>query len=52
VPVDTLIEKIKALPAERIGEVEGLVEFLFMREQERALTRAATMASGPAVAEA
>jgi len=51
-PVDTLIEKIKALPAERIGEVEDFVEFLFMREQERALTRAATTASAPAFAEA
>lgn len=46
-----LIEKIEALPAERITEVEDFVEFLRMREQERALTRAATTASAPALAE-
>ena len=37
-----LIEKIEALPAERIAEVEDFVEFIAAREQERALTRAAT----------
>ena len=47
----TLIEKIEALPAERIVEVEDFVEFLRMREQERALTRAATAISTPAFAE-
>ncbi len=45
----TLIEKIEALPAERIVEVEDFVEFLRMREQECALARAA--ASVPAFAE-
>jgi len=48
----TLIEKIEALPAERITEVEDFVEFLRTREQERALTCAATSASAPAFAEA
>jgi hypothetical protein len=43
-----LIEKIEALPAERIAEVEDFVEFLRLLEQERALTRAATAASEPA----
>jgi hypothetical protein len=45
-----LIEKIEALPDERIAEVEDFVEFLRLREQERALTRAATAASAPAFA--
>jgi hypothetical protein len=48
----TLIEKIEALPAERIIEVEDFVEFLRMREQERALARAAAAVSAPAFAEA
>jgi hypothetical protein len=46
----TLIEKIESLPAERIVEVEDFVEFLRMREQERALVRAAAAASAPALA--
>lgn len=45
-----LMEKIETLPAERIAEVEDFVEFLRLREQERALTRAATAASEPAFA--
>ena len=48
----TLIEKIEALPAERIAEVEDFVEFLRQREEERALTRAAAAASAPGFAEA
>jgi hypothetical protein len=46
----TLLEKIQALPAERIAEVEDFVEFIAAREQERSLTRAATAASAPAFA--
>jgi hypothetical protein len=46
----TLIEKIRALPAERIVEVEDFVDFIAAREQERALTRAASSASVPTVA--
>jgi hypothetical protein len=45
-----LIEKIEALPAERISEVEDFVDFIRLREQERALTRAAAAASAPAFA--
>ena len=41
----TLIEKIEALPAERIAEIEDFVDFLQMRELDRALTRAAAAAS-------
>ena len=46
----TLIEKIEALPAERIAEIEDFVDFIRLREQERALTRAAAAASAPAFA--
>jgi hypothetical protein len=46
----TLVEKIAALPAERIAEIEDFVDFLRLREQERALTAAATAASSPAFA--
>jgi len=44
----TLIEKIDALPAEGIAEIGDFVDFIHLREQERALTRAA--ASAPAFA--
>jgi hypothetical protein len=43
----TLIEKIEGLPAERIAEIEDFVDFIRLREQERAPTRAAA-ASAPA----
>ena len=46
----TLIEKIEGLPAERIAEIEDFVDFIRLREQERALTRAAAAASAPAFA--
>ena len=45
-----LIEKIQALPAERIDEVEDFVDFIATRAQDRALTRAALAASTPAFA--
>jgi hypothetical protein len=45
-----LLEKIQALPAERIAEVEDFVEFIAARERERSLTRAAASASAPAFA--
>jgi hypothetical protein len=40
-----LIEKIQALPAERIAEVEDFVDFIRLREQELALVRAASATS-------
>jgi hypothetical protein len=46
----TLIEKIEALPAERIAEIEDFVDFIHLREQERALTRAAAAAKAPTFA--
>lgn len=45
-----LMEKIQALPVERIAEVEDFVDFIGQREQERATVRAATAASAPAFA--
>ncbi len=51
-PADTkaLVEKIEALPAERIAEIEDFVDFIRLREQGQALTRAAAAASSPAFA--
>ncbi|MDO9166050.1 MAG: hypothetical protein Q7U13_08080 [Rhodoferax sp.] len=46
----SLIEKITALPAERVAEVEDFVDFLSQREHGLALTRAGTAASAPAFA--
>jgi hypothetical protein len=40
-----LLEKIEALPAERIAEIEDFVEFIATREQERSLSRAAAETS-------
>jgi hypothetical protein len=53
VPIDskTLIEKIEALPAEPIAEIEDFVDFIRLREQERALTHAAAAASAAAFTE-
>jgi hypothetical protein len=46
----TLIEKIAALPTERIAEIEDFVDFIRLREQERSLTAAAAAASTPSFA--
>jgi hypothetical protein len=48
--IQPLIEKIQALPVERIAEIEDFVEFITAREQVRSLTRAASAASAPAFA--
>jgi hypothetical protein len=45
-----LLEKIQALPIERIAEIEDFVEFVAAREQQRSLIRAAASASVPAFA--
>ena len=45
-----LMERIQALPPERIAEVEDFVAFIAAREQDRALVRAAAAASAPAFA--
>jgi len=46
----TLIEKIQTLPAERIAEIEDFVDFIRLREQERALVRAGAATSAHAFA--
>jgi len=46
----TLIEKLKSLPPERVAEVEDFVDFLRTRDEERALERALTRAAEPAFA--
>jgi hypothetical protein len=43
-----LAEKIQALSAEQIAEVEAFVEFLQLRAQDRAMANAAEAASEPA----
>src|SRR5260221_2960907 len=40
-----LMEKIQALPVDRIAEVEDFVDFIASREQDRSLVKAATAAS-------
>ena len=46
----SLIEKIRALPAERINEIEDFVDFIATRVSERALNDSAAAASSPAFA--
>ena len=46
----TLIDKINALPPDRIDEVEDFIDFIASRAQDRALTRAAAATSAPAFA--
>jgi hypothetical protein len=43
-----LLEKIEALPAERIAEVEDFVDFIATQTQDRALARAAAAVSAAA----
>lgn len=45
VPEDTLIEKIRSLPPERVMEVEDFVDFLKARDQDRTLTLATSRLS-------
>ena len=45
-----LIDKISALPTDRIAEVEDFVDFIGHREQARTLSRAAAAASAAAFA--
>lgn len=46
----SLVDKIKALPIERLAEVEDFVDFLRMRDHDRALSRSAEAVSEPAFA--
>ncbi len=43
--MQTLIEKIRVLPSEKLAEVEDFVDFLYQRNKERLLSRAATKLS-------
>lgn len=45
-----LIEKLKSLPPERMAEVEDFVDFLRLRDEERALQRTAARVAEPAFA--
>jgi hypothetical protein len=45
-----LIEKIQTLPPDRLVEVEDFVDFIRLREQERALTRDGAAVSAHAFA--
>jgi len=51
-PSDTrvLFEKIQALPAERIAEVEDFVDFIASRTRDHALAKAASAASASSFA--
>jgi hypothetical protein len=42
---ETLIDKIRTLPPEKVAEVEDFVDFLKMRDEDRLVTRAATKLS-------
>ena len=42
---ETLIQKIRSLPPERVAEVEDLVDFLTVRDQDRYFMQAATRLS-------
>ena len=46
-----LMEKIKALPIERIAEVEDFVDFIAQRQHERSLVESATAASADTFAQ-
>ncbi|HEY3845496.1 MAG TPA: hypothetical protein VGL95_00120 [Acetobacteraceae bacterium] len=45
-----LMQKIQTLFPERLDEVEDFVDFIRLRDQQSALTRAAAAASAPAFA--
>jgi hypothetical protein len=47
---ESLIEKIKVLPTDRIAEVEDFVDFIVARAHDRMLVRAISSASEPASA--
>lgn len=46
----SLMDRIQALPPDRIAEVEDFVDFLCLRERDRTLVRAAAAASEPSLA--
>jgi len=46
-----LIDKLEALPPERIAEVEDFIDFLNSRGPDRRLTQAASKVAEPSLAE-
>jgi hypothetical protein len=46
----SLVDKINALPMERLAEVEDFIDFLRLRDHDRALSRSAAGVSEPAFA--
>jgi hypothetical protein len=42
----SLLDKLRALPRERLAEVEDFVDFLRQREEDRRLVAAATKVAG------
>ena len=44
-----LIDKLEALPPERIEEVEDFIDFIKQRDQDRQLTRVASKAAEPSL---
>jgi len=49
---DTLLEKLHALPPEKLAEVEDFVEFLLQKDEDQQLRQAAMRMSEPALREA
>ena len=45
---ESILEKLKDLPPERVAEVEDFVDFLRVRAEEQRLVKSATKASEPA----
>ena len=43
-----LLEKLKALPPQRLAEVEDFIDFLYNREADQHLARGAAQVSEPA----
>lgn len=48
--IHELIDKLEALPPERINEVEDFIDFIKQRDQDRQLTHAATQTAGQSFA--
>lgn len=47
--IRVLIDKLEALPPERVAEVEDFIDFIKQRDQDRQLTRAASTAAEPSL---
>ncbi len=46
-----LVDKLEALPPERVAEVEDFIDFLNSRSPDRRLTRAASQVAEPSLAQ-